>query len=117
MRPLFCGAGVLAVLLMAGLVSGPAGASSDDETPTIKKVMDTAAQGQELAAQHGQGGTERRFARLDGDSETGQGLREIRCGAAEKRPAARRKGVVRKACQGLCVGRPSLWKSRRRKKI
>ena len=39
MRPLLCAAGVLAVLLMAGLVSGPAGASSDDETPTIKKVM------------------------------------------------------------------------------
>jgi cytochrome c556 len=39
MRPLFCVAGVLAVLLMAGLVSGPAGATSDDETPSIKKVM------------------------------------------------------------------------------
>jgi cytochrome c556 len=41
MRSLFCGAGVLAVLLMAGLVSGPAGASSDDATPSIKKVMKT----------------------------------------------------------------------------
>ena len=41
MRPLFCVAGVLLVLLMAGLVSGPVGASSDDETPSIKKVMKT----------------------------------------------------------------------------
>jgi cytochrome c556 len=40
MRSLLCGVGVLAVLLVAALVSGPAGASSDDETLTIKKVMD-----------------------------------------------------------------------------
>ena len=40
MRSLLCGVGVLAVLLMASMVSGPAGASSDDETLTIKKVMD-----------------------------------------------------------------------------
>jgi cytochrome c556 len=40
MRSLFCAAGVLAVLAMAGLVSGPAGATSDDEVPSIKKVMD-----------------------------------------------------------------------------
>jgi cytochrome c556 len=40
MKPLFCGTGVLLVLLMAGLMSGLAGASSDDETATIKKVMD-----------------------------------------------------------------------------
>jgi cytochrome c556 len=39
MKPLFCGGVVLAVLLMAGLVSGPVGASSDEETPSIKKVM------------------------------------------------------------------------------
>jgi cytochrome c556 len=39
MRPLFCVAGLLAVLALAGLASGPAGATSDDETPTIKKVM------------------------------------------------------------------------------
>jgi cytochrome c556 len=41
MRPLFCMAGVLVVFLVAGLVSGPVGASSDDATPTIKKVMKT----------------------------------------------------------------------------
>ena len=29
----------MAVLVLAGLVSGPAGAMSDDETPSIKKVM------------------------------------------------------------------------------
>ena len=45
MRPLFCVAGVLMVLLMAVLVSGPAGASSDSETPTIKKVMGTLHKG------------------------------------------------------------------------
>jgi cytochrome c556 len=39
MRALFCGGAVLAVLVMAGLVSGRAGASSDDEIPSIKKVM------------------------------------------------------------------------------
>ena len=39
MRPLFCVAGVLAIFALAGLASGPAGATSDDETPTIKKVM------------------------------------------------------------------------------
>ncbi len=39
MRSLLCGGGVLAVFLLAGLVSGPAGASSDDEPPSIKKLM------------------------------------------------------------------------------
>ena len=45
MRPLLCGAGVLAVLLMAGLVAGPAGASSDEATPSIKNVMKKLHQG------------------------------------------------------------------------
>ncbi len=39
MRALICGAAALAILVVAGLVSGPAGASSDDEVPTIKKIM------------------------------------------------------------------------------
>jgi cytochrome c556 len=39
MRPLFCVAGVAAVLVLAGLVSGPAAATNDDETPSIKKIM------------------------------------------------------------------------------
>ena len=39
MKPLLCGGVVLVFLLVAGLVSGPAGASSDEETPSIKKVM------------------------------------------------------------------------------
>ncbi len=39
MKPLFCMGVVLAVLVMAGLASGPVGASSDEETPSIKKVM------------------------------------------------------------------------------
>ena len=41
MKSLFCVVGVLVVLLVAGLVSAPVGASSDDATPTIKKVMKT----------------------------------------------------------------------------
>ena len=45
MRPLFCAGGVLAVLLMAGLVAATAGPSSGDETPTIKKVMQTLHKG------------------------------------------------------------------------
>jgi cytochrome c556 len=45
MRPLFCAGGVLAVLLMAGLVAATAGPSSDGETPTIKKVMQTLHKG------------------------------------------------------------------------
>ena len=45
MRPLFCMAGGIAVLVLAILVSGPVGASSDDETPTIKKVMVTLHKG------------------------------------------------------------------------
>ncbi len=39
MRPLFCAGGVLAVLLLAGFAAATAGASSDEETPSIKKVM------------------------------------------------------------------------------
>jgi cytochrome c556 len=45
MRSLFCASGVLAVLLMAGLVAATAGSSSDDETPSIKKVMQTLHKG------------------------------------------------------------------------
>jgi hypothetical protein len=41
MRPLFCAGGVLAVFMVAGLVAATAGASSQDEAPTIKKVMQT----------------------------------------------------------------------------
>jgi cytochrome c556 len=45
MRSLYCASGVLAVLLLAGLVAATAGPSSDDETPTIKKVMQTLHKG------------------------------------------------------------------------
>ncbi len=45
MRLLVALAGVLGVLLAAGLVSGPAGASNSDETPSIKKIMDTLHKG------------------------------------------------------------------------
>jgi cytochrome c556 len=45
MRPVFCTAGVVLVLILAGLVSGPVGATSDEETPTIKKVMKKLNQG------------------------------------------------------------------------
>jgi cytochrome c556 len=45
MRSVFCAGGVLGVLLMAGLVAATAGPSSDTETPTIKKVMQTLHKG------------------------------------------------------------------------
>ena len=45
MRSLFCAGGVLGVFLMAGLVAATAGSSSDEETPTIKKVMQTLHKG------------------------------------------------------------------------
>jgi cytochrome c556 len=46
MKVLICATSVLMVLAMAGLVAGPAGASSDDETPSIKKIMETLHKGQ-----------------------------------------------------------------------
>ncbi len=39
MRSLMCVASVLVLLAVAGWVSHPAGAASDDETPSIKKIM------------------------------------------------------------------------------
>jgi cytochrome c556 len=45
MRPLFCAGGVLAVFMAAALVAATAGASNQDETPTIKKVMQTLHKG------------------------------------------------------------------------
>jgi cytochrome c556 len=39
MRSLICMASVLVLLAVAGWVSHPAGAASDDETPAIKKIM------------------------------------------------------------------------------
>ena len=39
MRALVCAASVLIVMLVAGLVTGPAGAQSDEKVPSIKKVM------------------------------------------------------------------------------
>jgi cytochrome c556 len=40
-----CGGIVVVVLLVAGLFSGPVGASNDEETPSIKKVMKGLNQG------------------------------------------------------------------------
>jgi len=45
MRLFYCAASVLVVLLVGGLVCGGAGAASQDETPSIKKVMDTLHKG------------------------------------------------------------------------
>ena len=45
MRSLMCVASVLVLLAVAGWVSGPAGAASDDETPTVKKIMATLHKG------------------------------------------------------------------------
>jgi cytochrome c556 len=41
MRSLICLASVVVLLAVAGWVSHPAGAASDDETPSIKKIMKT----------------------------------------------------------------------------
>jgi cytochrome c556 len=40
-----CAAGAFCVVVAAAFLSGPAGASSDDETPSIKKIMDTLHKG------------------------------------------------------------------------
>jgi fructose-specific component phosphotransferase system IIB-like protein len=45
MKGLICAASVVFVLAMAGLTAGPVGASSDDETPSIKKIMETLHKG------------------------------------------------------------------------
>ncbi len=45
MRSLMCVASVLVLLAVAGWVSHPAGAASDDETPSIKKIMQTLHKG------------------------------------------------------------------------
>ena len=45
MRSLMCVASVLVFLAFAGWVSHTAGAASDDETPSIKKIMDTLHKG------------------------------------------------------------------------
>ncbi len=39
MRALVCATSVLIVMLIASLVTGPAGAQSDEKVPSIKKVM------------------------------------------------------------------------------
>ena len=46
MKFLICTASVLSVLALAFFAAGPAGASSDDETPSIKKIMETLHKGQ-----------------------------------------------------------------------
>jgi cytochrome c556 len=45
MKSLMCLASVTVLVLAAGLAAQRAGASSDDEVPTIKKVMDTLHKG------------------------------------------------------------------------
>jgi cytochrome c556 len=45
MRALFCAASVLVVLVIAGLVNGPAGAQDDEKVPTVKKIMDVLHKG------------------------------------------------------------------------
>ena len=39
MRALLCATSVLVLLLVAGLVSGPAGAQDDEKVPSVKKIM------------------------------------------------------------------------------
>src|SRR5271170_5925457 len=45
MRALLCAASVLVMLLIAGLVSGPAGAQDDEKVPSVKKIMDVLHKG------------------------------------------------------------------------
>jgi cytochrome c556 len=45
MRALFCATSVLVLLLIAGLVSGPAGAQDEEKTPPVKKIMDVLHKG------------------------------------------------------------------------
>jgi cytochrome c556 len=40
MRVLLCATSVLVLLLIAGLVSGPAGAQSDEKVPSVEKIME-----------------------------------------------------------------------------
>jgi cytochrome c556 len=47
MKLFYCAASVLAIVLVAGVVSGPAGAASQsDESPSIKKIMGALHKGQ-----------------------------------------------------------------------
>ena len=39
MRALLCATSVLVMLLIAGLVTGPAGAQDDEKVPSVKKIM------------------------------------------------------------------------------
>jgi cytochrome c556 len=45
MKWLICTASLLSVLAVASLAANPAGAAGDDETPSIKKVMETLHKG------------------------------------------------------------------------
>jgi cytochrome c556 len=49
MRSLMCVASVLVFLAFAGWVTHTAGAASDDETPSIKKIMDTLHKGKKAS--------------------------------------------------------------------
>ena len=94
MRPFLCAAGVMAVLVLAGLVSGPAGASSDEEIPSIKKVMTKLQQGQNVAAQHGEDRPQEQFAELDQGTRRGKGLSRLIRRRCPRMTPARRKRVV-----------------------
>jgi cytochrome c556 len=45
MRALLCATSVLVLLLIAGLVSGPAGAQDEEKVPAVKKIMDVLHKG------------------------------------------------------------------------
>ena len=85
---------MLAVLLMAGLVAATAGPSSGDETPTIKKVMQTLHKGKTSPLNTVK-------TALKGDSpDWSKVQKEAKIFAtfggsvAEERPAARRQGIL-----------------------
>ena len=117
MRSVFCGVGALLLLIVAGLVSGPVGASSDEEIPTIKKVMKKLNQGKNAPIGKVKAALKGGLAVLGRSSERSEGHRHPRA-----RPC--RKMTRRAAKKSLTISwltpsrrRPRAWKNRRKKKI
>ena len=103
--------GRVVVLVVAGLVSGPAGASSDDETPSIKKVMSKLHKGKNAPLKQAQGSPERRFARLGGGSERGQALRDLRRALPKNDPPRGEKESYEKLAKAYASAAKSLEES------
>ena len=95
MRPFpSCAAGACCVLLVAGLVTGRAGTSRDDETPSIKKIMDELHKGAKSPLSTMKTGAQGRVTRRGRDQEAGQALRRIGGFTPKERSAQRRQGGI-----------------------